>query len=188
MGFFAIQPPFANWLKSWQAFAVRSRFEKSKPAMMEFCGLSLATSATDSTEAVECALPFRCGTNATATNAINSANRKAWRLSGFIAETSRSKGWNKVFRGNNKILRLAEKKRKTHRTACAAMAVTGRYSDEAFQHWELLTGSKDEVKGILPSYQPLSGCIHGRSLKLVIRMTSLLTVPRAIASCFPSRD
>ena len=25
---------------------------------------------------------------------------------------------------------------------------TGRYSDEAFQHWEFLTGSKDEVKGI----------------------------------------
>lgn len=25
---------------------------------------------------------------------------------------------------------------------------TGRYSDESFQHWEFLTGSKDEVKGI----------------------------------------
>jgi cytochrome oxidase Cu insertion factor (SCO1/SenC/PrrC family) len=25
---------------------------------------------------------------------------------------------------------------------------TGRYSDETFQHWEFLTGSKDEVKGI----------------------------------------
>ena len=25
---------------------------------------------------------------------------------------------------------------------------TGRYSDESFQHWEFLTGSQDEVKGI----------------------------------------
>ena len=25
---------------------------------------------------------------------------------------------------------------------------TGRYSDETFQHWEFVTGSKDEVKGV----------------------------------------
>jgi protein SCO1/2 len=27
-------------------------------------------------------------------------------------------------------------------------AFTGRYSDEDFQHWEFLTGTKDEIKGI----------------------------------------